>query len=282
MDTISKMTLTEKEGLLDATLLEIESAVIAFSGGVDSSLLLHKASSILGIEKVIAVTGISPSYPKIDKHSAEEVIRFTGSIWLTIETSEFNEPGYMENGKDRCFFCKRDLFKILSRIAAERGVRAVLDGSIYDDISDYRPGRRAALIAGVRSPLYEAGIYKKEVRALLKRDGLPNWDKPSSACLASRIPYGTEVTPKRLSQVEEGEEILKGFGFRTSRLRWHENIARIEVDQGELSKAISIRKDIILAIKRIGFTYVCLDIEGLRTGSMNEVPELVKEKTIRK
>lgn len=270
MIAIEKKSLSEKEARLEEVLLESESAVIAFSGGVDSSLLLHKATSILGRKNVIAVTGLSPSYPESDKRNADEVIQFTGAIWLTIETMEFNDSDYVKNGIDRCFFCKKDLFKRLTKIAYKHGVKAVFDGTIYDDMDDHRPGRRAALDAGVKSPLLEAGILKEEVRTLLKRDGLPNWDKPSSACLASRIPYGTEVTSEKLAQVEKGEKILKDFGFSSSRLRWHDNIARIEIDPEEFTEAINLRKDLIRAIKKVGFTYVCLDIEGIRTGSMNE------------
>ena len=264
------MTITEKEKLLEASLLKHKSAVIAFSGGVDSSLLLFKALSVLRKENIIAVTGSAPSYPRNDMGSAREVIDFTGATWLIVETTEFSDPDYVKNGTQRCFFCKKNLFAILNKVADERGIRTVMDGTIYDDIDDHRPGRRAALEAGVISPLLEAGVQKEEVRVLLKKSDFPNWDKPSSACLSSRVPYDIEITPEILSQVECGEETLRGFGFKKTRLRWHGEIARIEVDQEDMAEALKVRKALVRAIKSIGFIYVCLDMEGIRTGSMNE------------
>ncbi|MBI5341768.1 MAG: ATP-dependent sacrificial sulfur transferase LarE [Deltaproteobacteria bacterium] len=247
------------------------SAVIAFSGGVDSTFLLHAARTALG-NRILAVTATSPTYPKSERDEAERIAREWGVPHRFVESNELDIPGFSSNPPDRCYHCKKELFGILAGIARKEGLAAVCDGSNADDLNDYRPGRRAAKELGVRSPLLENGIAKKEIRSLSRRFALPTAAKGSFACLSSRFPYGTEITEESLRRVEACEEILRGFGFRQFRVRVHGTVARIEVGQEEIPRLFEeeISEAIHEGFRRNGFLYVSVDLKGYRTGSMNE------------
>jgi uncharacterized protein len=258
-------------GILDG----IGSAVIAYSGGTDSSLLVKAAYDTLKGDgrKMLAVTARSSTYPESEFNSALEIVKGISAPHRTIVSEELDIEGFADNTPDRCFFCKGELFGILRKIADDEGYGSVCDGSNMDDMDDYRPGRKAAEKHGVRSPLIEAGMTKDDVRFHAKRLGLPNWDKPAAACLASRFPYGSKITGEKLHQVELAEEVLKRAGFMKVRVRHHDGIARIEVERervGELASHPDFDA-IVAEVKSAGFSYVTLDMEGYRTGSLNEV-----------
>lgn len=244
--------------------------IVAFSGGIDSTFLLFTAVRILGAENVFAVTGVSPTYLEAEIEEAKDLADFIGVQWRKIDTLEMEDPRFTANPEDRCYHCKRELFLILNELASGRSIDYVLDGTNDDDLSDYRPGCKAAAELGIRSPLADCELTKSDIRELAAEAALPNWDKPSMACLASRIPYGTEITAKRLSQVADGEDVLRRMGFKEIRLRWHDEIARIELSKQDMPKALLQRQEIVESLKRLGFAYICLDIEGIRSGSMNE------------
>ena len=259
----------ELRGLLAA----LPRVIVAFSGGVDSSLLAAAAVEALG-DRALAVTGVSPSLAPAEREEACRVAAAIGIAHREIETHEIDRPGYVENSPERCFECKDELYSLLDALAREDlGDAVVLAGANADDSGDFRPGRRAAKAHGVRSPLAEAGFTKTDVRALAKRLGVPTWDKPAMACLASRIPYGSEVTPEKLLQIAEAELALRKLGLRELRVRHHDRVARVELGPEELARALAepLRSQIVEAVKGAGFAYDAVDLEGFRSGSMNEV-----------
>jgi uncharacterized protein len=245
--------------------------LVAFSGGVDSTLLLRVASEVLG-KNVLAVIATSETYPQKEVRAARLLARRLGVDHLVVKTRELENPAFVQNSPLRCYYCKQELFSRLKKIAEERSIPSILDGSNYDDRSDYRPGSKAAKELGIRSPLREAGLTKAEIRALSKASGLPTWDKPSLACLASRFPYDTPIKRKSLVQVGKAEDILREIGLTQVRVRHHGEIARIEVKPAEFGKIMAekTREKISRHLKKLGYTYVTLDLEGYRTGSLNE------------
>ena len=264
--------LTSKFEKLKNKLAELENALIAYSGGVDSTLLLKVAADVLG-EKLTAVTAHSEVTPP---HDYEEAVKFAESLgvnYIVIKTDELQDTDFVSNPPDRCYHCKSMLFKRLSEIAREKKIKWLLDGSNFDDITDYRPGSRAAKEFGVISPLKEAGLTKDEIRALSKEMSLPTWDKAASPCLASRVPYGQVITPEKLSRIGQSEEYLRTFGIKELRVRDHGDVARIEfpVDKMFLFLDETTRDKIIDKLKSFGYKYVALDLQGFRSGSLNEV-----------
>jgi len=261
----------EKELRLQKQLAEFPSVIVALSGGADSAYLAWAAHHTLG-ERALSVTALSPSYSAHDRAVVEEFVRQLGVRHEFIETHEMENPKYRANAADRCYFCKDELFTVLDVMAQERGFAAVAYGVNADDTLDFRPGHRAATEHRVLAPLLDARLHKAEIRLLSQRAGLPTWDRPASACLASRLPYGTEVTPERLALVERGEAALRELGFRQFRVRLHEKLARVEIAPEEMPRAMSpeMAASIAARLKAAGFTYVALDLEGYRQGSLNE------------
>jgi uncharacterized protein len=269
----------EKESLLRARLAGIPSLVIALSGGADSAYLAWAASEALGA-RALSVTALSPSYSAHDRNIVEEFVSKLKLRHEFIETHEMANPAYRANAADRCYFCKDELFSALDELAHARGFVAVAYGVNADDTLDFRPGHRAATEHQVLAPLLEAGLNKAEIRLLSHRAGLPTWDRPASACLASRLPYGTEVTPERLGLVERGEAQLRALGFRQFRVRLHDKLARVEISRDEMPRALTPEMAAAIAdrLKSAGFTYVALDLEGYRHGSLNETLSPVSQR----
>jgi uncharacterized protein len=261
----------EKERGLLVRLGELGSVLVALSGGTDSAYLAWAAHRALG-EKALSITALSESYSAYDREQMEIFLKATGVRHEFVETHELENPAYRANAADRCYYCKDELFNVLDGLAKERGFAAVAYGVNADDTSDFRPGHRAAAEHKVLTPLLEAKLHKEEIRLLAKRAGLPCWDRPASACLSSRLPYGTEVTAERLSLVERGEAALRGLGFRQFRVRLHDKLARVELAQDELQRGLEpkMAAAIAQALKAAGFAYVALDLEGYRQGSLNE------------
>jgi len=264
--------LEEKEKFLFARLVEIPSLLIALSGGTDSAYLSWAAHHAMG-SRALSITALSPSYSGHDRKVVEEFVGTVGLRHEFVETHEMGNPAYRANAADRCYYCKDELFSALDQIAQQRGFAAVAYGVNADDTLDFRPGHRAATEHRVIAPLLEARMHKSEIRELSRRAGLATWDRPASACLASRVPYGTEVTPERLSLIERGEAVLRGLGFRQFRVRLHDKLARIEISPEEMPRALSqdMASAIAQQLKAVGFTYVSLDLEGYRQGALNEV-----------
>lgn len=262
----------EKHQKLDQLLTSLKKVLVAFSGGVDSTYLLYAAREVLGDENVMAVIAQSPTYPIDEVKTAIKVADALGIKCRLIETKEFDDENFLCNTPERCFYCKKELFSRLQMIANENHFNYVVDGSNFDDLSDYRPGSRAKKELGVRSPLQEVGLTKDEIRQLSKEAGLPTWDKPSMACLSSRIPYGTRIEEGILKMVGEGEKYLRSIGFKQLRVRHHNKIARIEVEKEFLPQVMErhIMDGIVKKFEELGYVYVTLDLKGYRTGSMNE------------
>jgi uncharacterized protein len=245
------------------------SALVAFSGGVDSALVLAAAQRALG-ERALACIGVSPSYPERERRDAIALAERIGARYRLIETAETADPAYAKNAQNRCYFCKAHLYDALAEMAKREGFAAILDGTQRDDLGDVRPGRAAAAEHGVRSPLLEVGLGKREVRALARHLGLPAWDKPAMPCLSSRVPHGTPITPELLRRIERAEDALVALGFRAYRVRHHGDIARIELPAEALQQAVAQRERIVAALRECGYRHVCLDLQGLRAEATAE------------
>ena len=264
-------TLNAKLDRMRAIFAPMRSVIVAFSGGVDSSLVLKVAHDTLG-DRVLALTTTSPTMPDEDRDSALAMARQIGARHVVVDSNELEIPGYAANPINRCYLCKHNLFTVCEAKAAELGIDEIVDGLNLDDLHDYRPGMQAASEKRVRHPLVEAEMTKADVRAVSRAMGLPTWDRPASPCLSSRFPYGTEITPEGLAKVAAGEKLLHSMGFAVARVRYHGDVARLELEQGEIARVFepAIRDNIDREFKRIGFRFVAIDLKGFRSGSLNE------------
>src|SRR6266851_1144784 len=263
--------LAQKQDKLFAILGSYSRVMVAYSGGTDSAYLAWAAQRVLG-DNAIAITADSASIPASHKRDAEAFARQFGIRHEYVETHEFENPDYVKNDLNRCFHCKDELFTVLEKIGRERGFSNIVYGVNKDDLGDYRPGQRAAKLHEVKAPLVDAGLTKAEIRELSRRAGLPTWDRPAAACLSSRIPYHTEVTDEKLRTIERAEQALRALGFRVFRVRHHDELARIEIARDEMPRALEpeIAAAITRELKAAGYRYVSLDLQGYRTGSLNE------------
>jgi len=267
------LEIQQKHHRLKSILVEMESVAVGFSGGIDSTLLIRVATDVLG-EKALAIIGRSETYPTREFEEAISLANQFGSRYRVVATEETDDLKFKENPPDRCYFCKTELFSKLHLIAQEEGIRWVADGTITDDLGDFRPGMRAKLEQQVRSPLLEAGFSKSDVRALAHALAIPTWDKPSFACLSSRFPYGYGITKENLMKIDSAESFMRDNGFRFFRVRHHDDkTARIEIGKQDFHRIFdeTLREQIVERFKSLGFVYVTLDLQGYRTGSMNEV-----------
>jgi pyridinium-3,5-biscarboxylic acid mononucleotide sulfurtransferase len=247
---------------------ELRSVLVAYSGGVDSSLLMKLALDELG-ERAVAVLASSPAYPVSEQREARELAQQLGARLVEVSTAEVELDAYRRNNPDRCFHCKEELFETLEPVRRDLGLEHIAYGATADDADDHRPGHGSAVRRGIRFPLLEAGMGKAEIRAAARRLGLPNWNKPSFACLSSRIPHGTEVTVEALRQIESAEAAIKALGFRQVRVRHHGDVARIEVEPAEIARLVSERERVVSALQSAGYRFVSLDLEGYASGSLN-------------
>jgi uncharacterized protein len=273
--TKTNSVLAAKRARLEELLAGYRSVLIAFSGGVDSAYLAIAAAEVLG-ERALAVTADSPSYPDAHRRLALSIATDFGFAHEVIHTGELERPEYRANPANRCYYCKDELYSRLATVAADRGLAVVVDGNNADDRGDYRPGRQAAREHGVVSPLDEADLTKDEIRELAREAGLESWNEPASACLSSRIPYGTEVSDEKLRQIERAETVLRDLGFRVFRVRHHDAVARLEIARSEMARALdpAINTQIVAELKALGYQYVSLDLQGYRLGSLNEALRL--------
>jgi uncharacterized protein len=273
MNVVAEETLGEKHRRLRSALGEMGSVVVAFSAGVDSTVVLKVALDVLGRDRVLAATGVSPSLASRELQSVKDLAALMDAPLELVATDEVNDPNYAANPTNRCYHCKTELYTRLTALAKARGFAAVANGVNADDVGDWRPGIKAAQEWAVRAPLLEAGLNKADVRALAKELGLPNWAKPALACLSSRVPYGTPVTVGVLSQIERAEAYLYERGFTNFRVRHHQRVARIEASPGDMKRLMddeALRGEVVSAFKELGYTYIALDLQGFRSGSGNE------------
>jgi uncharacterized protein len=275
------MTLTQKRISLESHLKDLESVVVAFSGGVDSALVLAMSLAVLGKKNTLAVTAQSESLAERELEAAKKLAEGMGTEHLILPTNEMNSPQYRANPTNRCYHCKSELYSKLSVLAKERNIAHIVNGINQDDLGDHRPGIVAAEEFGVVSPLAQSGFTKNDIRELSRQIGLSNWEKPAQPCLSSRIPYGEPVSPEKLSMIEQAEDLLLSLGFTELRVRHHGDIARIELNKNDMPRASTepVSATILEQFKRIGFKYVTLDMEGFRSGRLNEGLIKVKEET---
>jgi pyridinium-3,5-biscarboxylic acid mononucleotide sulfurtransferase len=267
---MSPKAMQEKYEDLKRSIHAFGRVLVAYSGGVDSTFLIKVCLDVLGRENVLAFTGVSPTYPQSESEEARQLAESMGVSLMMNDSSEMDDENFLMNSRDRCYHCKNHLFTSAWGVAKKMGYPFILEGSNADDMNDFRPGRRACVEQGIKSPLLDAGLTKDEIRELSRQLGLPTSIKPSQACLSSRIPYGTPISLGVLMQIESSERFMKGLGIGQVRVRYHGTMARIEVEEKDLRRVLEYRKEITEELMKIGFTYVCLDLKGYRTGSMNE------------